>query len=376
MPPLNIMLKPASGSCNMRCKYCFYADETKHRDIPLYGMMKLDTLEAIVQKSLVYAEGSCTIGFQGGEPTLRGLDFFKKLIEFQEKYNIKKIQINNAIQTNGILIDQQWAEFFHENNFLVGLSIDGTKDVHDLNRHDAQGKGTFNRVLKAAQILSKYQVEYNILTVVTAQTARNINKIYNFFMKNGLVYQQYIPCLDSFGEVRGDNPYSLTPERYSMFLKQLFDAWYEDVKAGKFVYIRYFENIAGMVMGYPPESCGLAGQCSNQNVIEADGSVYPCDFYMLDEYRLGNLNTDSFEDIEKKRGEIGFIAESAKMDAECVSCEWNWICRGGCRRDRQTDHVGPLEKNYFCAAYKEFFPYMLPRLRELLQNARNRRPAP
>lgn len=373
MPPLNIMIKPASGSCNMRCKYCFYADETKHRDTSLHGMMRLDTLEAIVQKALEYAGIACTFGFQGGEPTLRGIDFFRKLIEFEGKYNIKKLRIHNAIQTNGLLIDQEWAQFFHDHNFLVGLSLDGGKDIHDLIRLDTEGKGTFNRVLKATRILNKYQVEYNVLTVVTSQTARNINQIYNFFMKNGLVYQQYIPCLDPFGEERGTHEYSLSAEDYGLFMKRLFDAWYRDVKAGKFVYIRYFENLAGMLQGLPAESCGLSGRCSNQNVVEADGSVYPCDFYMLDEYCLGNLNTDSFDLIEQKRSEIGFVTASMQVDEECRSCEWGWICHGGCRRDRQNDCTGPIEKNYFCTAYKEFFPYILPRLRELAMRNVNRK---
>lgn len=367
MPPLNIMIKPASGNCNMRCKYCFYEDEIKHRNTPNFGMMELNTLKNIVKKGLAYSDGSCTFGFQGGEPTLRGIEYFQALIEYEKQYNVNNVRINNAIQTNGILIDEQWAKFFYDNNFLIGLSVDGNKDIHDLNRIDKKGEGTFSHVIKAIELLDKYDVKFNVLTVVTSLTARKIDQIYNFFMKRGMVYQQYIPCLDSFGEERGRHPYSLTPEKYLIFLKRLFDNWYNDRKIGKFVYIRYFENLAGMLLGHPPESCGLLGRCTLQNVIEADGSIYPCDFYMLDQYCLGNLNTDSITDIENKRKDIGFINQSLKVEDECKICQWYKICYGGCRRDRQHDLYGPIGKNYYCSTYKEFFPYIIPRLLKLCQ---------
>lgn len=360
MPALSLLIKPASGACNLRCQYCFYHDEQQNRETFSYGFMSEETLELLIKKALEYASGSCTFGFQGGEPTLRGLDFYRRAVELQKKYNRRRIPIANAIQTNGLLLDDAWAQFLHDNHFLVGLSLDGGKDVHDSCRTDPEGKGTFNRVLQAAQKLTAHQVDFNLLTVVTNRTADNIGKIYGFYRRSGLLYQQYIPCLDPLGARRGLSPWSLTPEKYAQFLKTLFDLWYRDVAEGRFIYIRYFENLLGMLLGRPPENCGLSGQCAIQNAVEADGSVYPCDFYCLDQWRLGNIRDTGFEELACCETARRFLAEGVLGRSSCQSCPYAFLCRGGCRRDRE-----PLDGpgNYFCQAYREFFPYALPRLR-------------
>ena len=225
MPPLNFLIKPASGSCNIRCRYCFYHDIGENRDVASYGVMSYETLETLTRKALEAAEGSCAFGFQGGEPTLAGLGFFRKAVEFQKKYARPGLRVSNAIQTNGMAIDREWAEFLAENHFLVGLSMDGTKEIHDANRVGVKGEGTFSRVLRTAQLLTAKKVDFNILTVVTRQSAPHIGKIYSFFRRSGLRWLQFIPCLDPLGEERGSNPYSLTPEVYAKFLKDLFDLW-------------------------------------------------------------------------------------------------------------------------------------------------------
>lgn len=365
MPSLNLLLKPASGGCNMRCSYCFYHDEQKNRDTFSYGMMSEETLEILIKKALQYATRECSFGFQGGEPTLRGLDFFRKAVELQKKYNVRGVKITNALQTNGLLIDEEWAEFLRENHFLVGLSIDGTKDVHDRNRLDTEGKGTYSRALRAAQLLRAHQVDCNVLTVVTGHTADAVTKIYNFYRRSGLLYQQYIPCLDPLGEERGSSPYSLTPDQYGKFLKTLFDLWYRDVTAGNFIYIRYFENLLGILLGHRPESCTLWGQCTIQHVVESDGSVYPCDFYCLDEWKLGNVREDEFRAFPEKSAARSFLERSVQGMEECKACPYYMLCRGGCRRDREPLSVEGQNKNYFCSAYREFFDYALPRLRQI-----------
>ena len=362
MPPLNLLIKPASGRCNMRCRYCFYADETARREVKDYGIMQEDTLEIIIQKALMQAEFKCTFGFQGGEPTLCGLDFYRRVVELQKKYNVKGLQIENALQTNGLLIDDAWAQFLAENKFLVGLSVDGCASVHNKNRVDAKGEGTLSRVLAAAKLLEKYKCDFNVLTVVTDDTARKIDLIYDFFARHNLRWQQYIPCLDAFGEADG----WLTAEGYAIFLKKLFDRWADDVMNGRFIYIRQFENYIGMLLGRPAESCGMMGCCTMQYVVEADGGVYPCDFYVLDKYRLGSFTDMSFEEIDRKRHELRFIEESAEKDAECRACPWYPLCRGGCRRDRDIGD-GVLSRSRLCAAYQAFFPYALPRLQLIAQ---------
>ena len=363
MKDINILIKPASGSCNMRCAYCFYGDELKKREYSGRGMMSMETAENLIRKALEYASGNCTFAFQGGEPTLRGLQFFRDFVETVKRYAPERKNIHYAIQTNGLLVDAEWAEFFRENNFLVGLSLDGTSDTHNLNRVDASGAGTYNRVLRAARLLESREVPFNILTVVTSRTARSIESIYRSYRKNRLLYQQYIPCLDPIFEQRGNNPYSLTPELFGDFLIRLFDLWYADRIKGEFIYIHYFESLAGQLLGYPPNSCGMMGVCSAQNVVEADGTVYPCDFYALDEYLLGNINTDSFEELDKRRQP--FLQASLRGLEKCRSCRYGFLCHGGCRRDRQGRN--DIEENYFCAGYMKFFDHALPMLVRLLR---------
>lgn len=359
MPPLSIMIKPASGACNFRCKYCFYHDITQQREVPSYGMMDEQTLREVMQKVFAYAERQVFFVFQGGEPMLRGLEFFKEFVRLEQKYNKKHVAVTKCIQTNGSLLDEEWASFLTANRFLVGLSLDGPRYLHDRWRVDESGQGSFDRVFAAAKLLQKCKVDFNILSVVTAQSARKAKEIYAFFQKNGFLYQQYIPCLDPLGEARGKNYGSLTPELYAKFLINLFDLWYEDIQQERFVYIRYFENLAAMLQGRPPESCGMNGTCGKQYVIEADGSVYPCDFYVLDKYCLGNLRQDSFKDLDVRREQSGFLTDSVNRNPDCIACRWRSLCNGGCRRDREGR--SGLEQNYFCRAYQTFFAHAVPK---------------
>ena len=368
MPALSLLIKPASGNCNMRCRYCFYADELDNREIRSYGKMSVDTMHTIVDKAMEYGDYECTIAFQGGEPTLAGLDFYRDLVAYVTAHeNPKKLKIHYALQTNGYLINEEWAAFLGENHFLVGVSLDGIKEIHDRYRLDVAGKGTYQRVISAIRLLEKHQVEYNILTVVTAATARNGQKIYNYFKKNHFGYQQYIECLDPIGEEPGQHEYSLTPEKYGEFLKSMFDAWYLDMRSGTYVYNRYFENLMMIMAGQQPESCNMRGVCGKQWVFEADGSVYPCDFYALDQWRLGNIQENSFEEMDEKRDGLGFIQWSMRQQEDCQKCRWFGLCRNGCRRNREPVTAEHTNRNYFCKSYQMFFEYAYPRLEEIYQ---------
>jgi uncharacterized protein len=328
-------------------------------------MMDTETLEALVKRALEYADVNCTFAFQGGEPTLAGIDFYKKLLEFEEKYNSKKIHIEHALQTNGMLIDAAWAKFLADNKFLVGLSLDGTKDIHDLSRVGPNGKGSFTRVMETVDLLKKYKVEYNILFVVTGFAARHINKIYNFYKKQGFLYLQFIPCLDPLEEQPGGHEYSLTPDRYADFLKTLFDLWYADFSQGNRISIRYFDNIVRTVMGYRAEACGMTGICTCQFVVEADGGVYPCDFYAIDEWYLGNIKQSSLEVLQNSETANRFIEISRYINPKCRECRWYGLCRGGCRRDREPFEDSKPVLNRYCQAYQDFFDYAGDRIFKL-----------
>ncbi|MEA4915243.1 MAG: anaerobic sulfatase maturase [Christensenella sp.] len=369
MPPISLLIKPASGHCNMRCSYCFYSDEISHRSIPLRGIMTLETQEIIIQKLFDVADGPCSICFQGGEPTLAGLPFFIRFVEQVTRYNLRHLPVHYSLQTNGLLIDRSWAAFFAENHFLIGLSLDGPKVFHDRFRKCADSTDSFSKVMQAGRLLDQYRVEFNVSAVVTAHSAANIVQIYRFFMQNGLVYQQYIPCLDPLFCDRGSFSYSLTPEQYAEYMVNLFDVWYQDRKKGVFVYIRDFENLAGMLLGYPPERCGMSGHCVNQLVIESNGDVYPCDFYTLDAYCIGNLIHDTFPTLGINCNRCGFIRESEQIPPECKNCDWFSLCRGGCRRDRQGLQLHDIEQNYYCAAFRIIYPKIIPRLIELCQSS-------
>lgn len=362
MPPVNLLIKPASSMCNLKCRYCFYYDIAEKRQQASYGRMSLETLEEILRKTLEYAEGECTIAYQGGEPTLAGLDFFRRSMELQNKHNKKGIKIHNALQTNGYGLNEEWAEFFSRNHFLVGVSLDGIWKTHDAFRLDPQGKDTFKQVMETIRIFQKYRVEFNILTVVHAYTAKNIREIYSFYKAKKLRYLQFIPCLDPLGEEPGKREYSLSPKVYGAFLCKLFDLWYEDFLKGEEMHVEQFENYIEMLMGYAPASCGISGVCSFQHVVEADGEVYPCDFYVTDAYRLGNLTECSFEQIQARRKEIQFIEESLDVGSACLACDYYRLCRGGCKRNREPRKEGKLGTNYLCDAYKIFFSYAAERL--------------
>lgn len=361
MPPLSILVKPASSACDLRCSYCFYADEIKARAVPDRGMMSWEVSHALIEKAARAGEGTVSFLFQGGEPTLAGLDFFRDLVARVSEVFPKNLKAQYAIQTNGTLLDEDWCRFFRENHFLVGLSLDGTRACHDRFRRDKAGKSTYDRAVQAARSLERYGVEHTAVAVVTGHLARHAQSVFAALCGLRPRSQQYIPCLDPLVGEWSTSGCSLSPEAYGGFLKTLFDLWYRELEQGRYWSVRYFDNLIWMLDGRPPEQCSMAGRCSPQYMIEADGSVYPCDFYGLDAYRLGNVLWDTWAALDRAREELGFIQASCQVPEECRSCPWYPLCRSGCRRERQVEG-GRLGRSRWCRAYAGFLPYALPRL--------------
>ena len=353
MKNLNLLIKPASSSCNLRCKYCFYYDVADNREVKNYGIMNDDTLENMVKKVFDDVEYSANFAFQGGEPTMAGIEFFEKFHKFVEKYNTKKIIVNFSLQTNGTLLDKKWLDLFKKHNYLIGLSLDGNKDMHDTFRIDAKGDGTFSRVLKAAKMMKKAEVEFNILCVVNKLIAQNGKLVYNFFRNNGFRYYQFIPCLDSLSGSE-EKDYTLTAEDYGKFLDETFNLWYEDIMSDKRISVRHFDNYTKIILGEEPEACDMVGHCNMNAVLESDGSMYPCDFYVLDEFKVGNINESTFEELFKSEAEMRFLRTSLAVNEKCKVCRYFRICRGGCRRHKELTVEGNYE-NRFCESYKYFF---------------------
>jgi len=345
----------------MRCKYCFYSDVTENRQTKQYGIMNDQTLETLVRKAFFYGEGNCFFGFQGGEPTLAGLEFYQKLIHYQNLYNRAGVQVMNAIQTNSYAVDDGWAEFLAKNHFLVGVSLDGTQAIHDSLRIDSAGNGTYQKVTNAIRLLKKHNADYNILCVVTNPIAKNAKAVYRALKEHKFV--QFIPCLDDLdGKTHA---HSLTAEAYGEFLKQTFDEYYKDIKNGNYVSVRTFDNYVMILQGRTPEDCSMREGCGSYFVIEADGSVYPCDFYALDDYRLGNINQNSFIALAKAPNAKRFLEQSWHTDPKCADCKWYFLCKGGCRRHREPFVDGKPGPNIFCEGYIDFFEYAYDRLHEL-----------
>lgn len=374
MPAASILVKPTSSNCNIDCKYCFYKCLSSNRERYSLGFMSLDTLEELIREGIAYADDYLTFAFQGGEPTLAGLAFFRKAVELQKKYNKKGIIIENTIQTNGMAIDAEWAQFFHDNHFLVGLSLDGPRNLHNEARVGVKKEDTFDRVMQTVAILRRYEADFNILTVITEQTAAKAGYLYKFYKRNQFSYVQLIPCMDEYGRTAGNevkeegevrrNPYAVTPVSYGKFLCEFFDLWYEDFKRGDIMDVRMFSNLAQMTVGFPPEECGMSGKCNCYFVVEGDGSVYPCDFYCMDGYRLGSVQ-DSFLELLQRKQARDFVEQSLYVREECLCCEYRKLCRGGCRRWREPFENGKPGLNHLCPAYQMFFAHTWERLHQL-----------
>ena len=361
-----VLIKPASSLCNMNCKYCFYNDVSNNRNIKSYGIMSKDTSHKIIDRALeVCTNGEIGFSFQGGEPTLAKPDFFEDFIEYAQKARTSKVKYTYTIQTNGLLIDEQWCRFFKSNDFLVGISLDGIKETHDELRADNNKKGTYNRVMNSIKLLNKYEVPYNILTVITKYNARRPQSLWNMYEKNGFDYVQLIPCLSPLNMPYSDDLYTLDPRAYAEFLKTFYDIWLNKYNQGKYISVRMFDNLVKMCSGYPAEQCGMMGFCQAQSVIESDGSVYPCDFYVLDQYKGGNVHTDSFESIFKSDGFKTFMTDNSDKNPMCDTCEVKGFCNGGCKRYRYFY----FQEEGYCPQ-RDFLMHALPSMKQIAASLR------
>lgn len=359
MPDISIMVKPASSLCNLRCKYCFYHDVAAKREAYGFGIMDARTARILITKALDYADGRRVyFTFQGGEPTLAGLEFFKYFVNAVNECNTRGSEVYYALQTNGTLIDEDWCAFLKENKFLVGLSLDGDLDGNRY-RTDADGESAFHKAVRAADLMTESGVDFNVLAVVTGHFADHIEEQYDFLVSKGYKYLQFIPCLRPLVDM-SDDPMYLTDKQYAHFLVAAFNRYVRDYIRGAYVSVRGFDNWVNMAGGNLPEQCGFSGRCSRQFVVEANGNVYPCDFYCLDEYRLGNINLMTFEAMAKSQRAEAFLYSSLEMPEKCRHCNYYGLCRaGGCRRQRESED--------YCEAYKTFFSSCLPLFRVFMK---------
>lgn len=395
--PFHIMAKAIGPICNLDCKYCFYLEKEQLYPNNERWKMSDDKLETFI-RDYIAAQPSqeVSFAFQGGEPTLLGVSYFHKVVEFQKKHANGK-QITNAFQTNGTLLDDEWGEFLAENQFLVGLSIDGPEDLHNFYRVDKKGRDTYKDVMRGLNILRKHQVEFNTLTCINAQTVQHPIKIYKFLKDIGSRYLQFIPIVErevdtataklgldhaappdlEQAPASKDAPrmseFAVPAEAYGDFLIKIFDQWIKR-DLGK-TYVQIFDVALGKWVGAPGGLCYFSETCGSALAMEHDGDVYTCDHYVYPNYKLGNLmNTSLGELADSPMAREFGQAKRDRLPKYCRECSVRFACNGECPKHRFTwTPDGEWGLNYLCPSYKKFFNHIDPAMRIMAELYRNQR---
>lgn len=360
MPGCHVMAKPASSRCNLNCRYCFYLEK------PQQNVMDDTTLEAFIRQQIDAQPGeSVPFAWQGGEPTLCGLEFFQRVAALQKKHANGK-RIENAFQTNGILLNEEWCRFFHDHGWLVGVSIDGPADLHDAYRVNRSGKPSHPKVLNAIATLNKHQVEYNLLCVVNNLNSQQPQRLYRYLRALGTPFLQFIPLveLDAQGRLSAE---SVSGEAWGNFLTAIFDLWVrEDI--GR-VYVQLFDSTLGVWSGYPSQMCSLGETCGHAFALEANGDLYQCDHYVSPDYRLGNLHQIPIKTLNASQEAAAFgQSKKASLSEVCLRCDMLRFCRGDCPKHRIVEGRSAL-----CHGYHRFFSHSAPHMRVMRDLLRQRR---
>lgn len=377
--PFHLLTKPVGSKCNLDCNYCFYLEKERLYGDPGSMRMKPKVLEAYV-RDYIAAQPDSTVSFawQGGEPTLLGVDFFRQAVALQARYAQGKI-VENAFQTNGVLLNDEWAEFFVQHHFLVGISIDGPEYLHDAYRVDKGGRPTFDRVMAGLQVLKKRGVEFNTLTTVHRKNSPHPLEVYRFLREIGSGYIQFIPIVERNAANPTDGglwlapppdheeasaldaqvtPWSVRPAEYGEFLCRVFDEWVQH-DVGK-VFVQQFDSALANWTGYQAGVCVFSENCGRALVIEHNGDIYSCDHYVYPRYHLGNLlNTSLAAMVDSPQQHAFGLAKSATLPRYCRECPVRFACHGECPKHRFLNTPdGEPGLNYLCAGYKKFFMHI------------------
>ena len=372
MKPFHVMAKPSGAKCNLDCKYCFYLE--KEGLYPKGSLRMTDAvLEAYVQSQIAAQPGDTEVLFawQGGEPTLMGIDFFEKAVSLQKRHGAGR-RIANAFQTNGVLLDDAWGEFLHRENFLVGLSIDGPRELHDLYRVDKGNRPTFDKVMRGLEVLKRHRVEFNTLTVVHRESARRPLEVYHFLKEIGSTHLQFIPLVDRVGETDRVTDASVIARDYGSFLNTIWDDWIRN-DVGK-IFVQLFDVMLGVWMGHPAGLCLFRETCGDAVALEHNGDLYSCDHFVTPRHRIGNLLDQNLQEMVGGTAQRQFgRAKETSLPRACRDCEVLFACRGECPKNRFTHTPeGEPGLNYLCEGYKSFFTHANPGLRGMAWLAMHR----
>lgn len=374
MRHVSILVKPASSACTMGCAYCFYRDLAEGRESGACSVMGRDVMEAVVRRALEVGEDArVAFDFQGGEPTVAGLDFFEAFVAEVDR-GCGGQRVSYAIQTNGLALDDEWCDFLVRHRFLVGVSVDGTRSLHDRLRPAADGSGTYGRVAASVRRLRAHGLEPAILCVLSSELSRHPQQVYRGLCDLDARYVQFIPCLGPSGEegaALGPRAaemarHALAPERFAGFYRGFLGAWERGCEAGRSMSVGLFDDVMALSLGRRPRTCGVLGACAPQFVVEADGSVYPCDFYAEDRWLMGNVTTDSLEEMARGAVLRGFLARPRTAAAACEACRFRGMCHGGCPRLSGGFLAGDV------CGYRDFLEYGYGRLASRAMAGRGR----
>ena len=360
MPPFTLLIKPAGPDCNLTCRYCFYA-ATSDRFASGAHRMSDETLEILVRDYMAAGFASVNFAWQGGEPTLMGLDFYKRVVALQKQYGHDGQIVSNALQTNGVLLDDAWCDFLNEYKFLLGISLDGPKFLHDAYRTDAAGNGSFDRVMASIERCRAHGVAFNILAMVNDQTAEHAHAVMDFFVDLGIDYLQFIPCIERDEATDTIQPFSVSPKAYGDFLCRIFDRWRVMEKP---MSIRLFDSCLGYILHGRHSNCTFGPRCNDYVVVEHNGDVFCCDFFVTDDWRIGSIHERNIVDLFNDPLKAAFSRTKRDLAGTCRICSHLPYCYGGCLKDRLGAGGGRYDvPSYFCAAYKQFFDHAMGELR-------------
>lgn len=363
--PFHILSKPVGALCNMKCDYCFYLNKKEHYPESTRFDMSLETLEAHIKNYIQAQPAGCrevTFGWQGGEPTMRGLGFYRHAVALQKKHRRAGMNIVNTIQTNGLLLNDEWAAFFSRHRFLVGISIDGDHELHDRYRKNNSGRGSYQQVVRGLRVLQKHNVETNILTVIQNHNGDFGARVYGHLKQLGAQFIQFIPVVEAVAG-QGVSGRSVTPEQFGQFMIDVFDEWRkEDIGQ---IFIGHFDNALGMHLGMPSSSCVHSRQCGDNLVMEHNGDVYSCDHFVYPAHKVGNINHLNYPDLIETAVHRSFSQRKLLgSQANCMGCSQRSLCHGACPAQR-IDEQGELSVtagHYLCSGYYKFFSYIRPYL--------------
>jgi uncharacterized protein len=386
--PLYVMLKPAGAHCNLACKYCYYLEKNKLYPTAQRHLMSDEMLEQFTREYIeAQTMNQVLFTWHGGEPLLRSIDFYRKALSLQQKYAGGR-RIDNVIQTNGTLLTDEWCEFFAQNHWLVGISIDGPQPDHDHYRLTAAGKPSWKKVMQGIKLLKKHGVEWNAMAVVNAYNANHPLEFYRFFKENGCQFLQFTPIVErltrhedgrTLASLADKDEISLSeasvvPEQWGYFLCAIFDEWVrKDV--GK-IFVEIFDCTLANWMGISPGICAYSKECGHAGVMEHNGDVYSCDHFVFPEYKLGNIRDHSLIDMlyGEQQQEFSRLKHSS-LPRQCKECDMEFACHGECPKNRfMKDKYGDSGLNYLCPGYYHYYQHVAPYMDYMKQELMSQRP--